>query len=741
MPISTRTQSLCDFSRGAGRFRGYQDAVRREVLWLRAYLATPEGLPHVERCAHAFAGMLREIPLVLEPDDLLAGLASPGTGGEERAALEVERDLLRARLAVPVFAFSADVQAMFAAITAIHGKTPHMGGVGQGHTNVNYARVLRAGLAAMAGDADAAARAHQDPERAAACRAMAVTLRGAMAFAERHAVLADALALEASPARAAELRRIARSLRRCPSGPAGTFFEAVQAVWLVFLVLGMSESPSANSLGCADRYLYPYFAADLATGRLEAAQAEELIAHFLTKIACSSEGQALTLGGTHPDGTDATNDVTRLFLRLLPELKLLEPIVAVRVHDRLEETDLDAMLAYAAVGTGNPSFYAEARCRAMLRGRGIPEADQAYLALNSCMGVIVSGAEVSDMWGGIVLLPLALELAVSRGYAGDGTVLPVFADLCPAHYASLEELYAAYLRIAEVLTGFVVEKNRQHAAYLARWQPNPYLSALLDDCRLRGLDRLAGGPRYHSTIIEGFGWANVSDSLLAIDELVYRRGVVELDAWLTAVRMDYQGQEQLLQVVRACPKYGNGDAAADAWAVRVLEDFVRSVNAQRQPGEFQEFLPSLHTLHTHVHRGMDAPVSFDGRRHGAPLNKQVGPSAWAVTEGPTGVLQSAAKVPTDALPGGQALDLSLPASVCASPAGQAQVKALIQTYFALGGADLQLNFVDPATLRAAQAHPEAYPELLVRIAGYSERFIRLDRATQDDFIARVECGV
>ncbi|MHB9106704.1 MAG: glycine radical domain-containing protein [Armatimonadota bacterium] len=165
------------------------------------------------------------------------------------------------------------------------------------------------------------------------------------------------------------------------------------------------------------------------------------------------------------------------------------------------------------------------------------------------------------------------------------------------------------------------------------------------------------------------------------------------------------------------------------------------MTAERRPGEHREYLPSLHTLYQHIYAGGAAPVSFDGRRYGAPLNKQLGPSVWAGPFAPTAVLASAARLPIAQLPGGQALDIAIPHEMLATPAGRQQFRALVETYFRLGGADLQVNTADPADLRAAQAHPEEYGHLVVRVAGYSEFFTKLDRAQQDDLIERIAAGV
>jgi len=377
----------------------------------------------------------------------------------------------------------------------------------------------------------------------------------------------------------------------------------------------------------------------------------------------------------------------------------------------------------------------------MLTARGVPPVDLARLSINSCMGVVVSGAELDDMWAVVLLLPLALEVAVAGGRAPDGTPLPAFASCCRETYHSFNELFEAYLRTSASTLECLAARYRQAAAYRAQYYPNPLLSGLLDACRTRGLDRLAGGPRYHSAVVEGFGWANVSDALVAIETLVFQRGVVTLPQLLKAARADYVGHEELRRMVGDCPKYGNDHPIAETMARRVLEAFIAAVNAQNGTGDHVAFRASLHTLNHHVTMGACAPVGLDGRRYGAPLNKQLGPSIWAALSGPTAVLASAARLPVDALPGGQALDISLPAGMLDDAAGRARFLALLRGYFSLGGADLQVNTLSPAMLRAAQDDPAAYPNLIVRVAGYSEYFHKLARPVQDDLITRFEAGL
>ncbi len=681
--------------------------------------------------------MFQTVEVQLGPDDLLAGHFCPHVPG----AWDELRSKSMATLQFPPFVADPVVAAKRDAWLRTCAKPNWMGCPGEGHHTVDFQAVLTRGVAALAAEAEGASVAQPDAYRAAASRGMATSLRGLVAFAGRHAEVADRLAETAAPARAMELRRIAESCRHVPGLPATSFHDALQSVWLTYLAIGMVESPSANSLGALDRLLWPYYQRDLASGAITENRARELLTHFLLKCGSYAEGQALTLGGLDEAGQDAVNDLTRLFLRVILALGMPEPIVSVRIHDLMRADDLDLMARITSAGNGHPSYYSEARCRAMLAARGAPPEDLARLSINSCMGVVVSGTELDDMWAVIVLLPLALDLAVSGGCLADGTPLPELVPAGRSEYPSFDALFEAYQQVALQAVGCLTAHYRQDIAHRARYFPNPLISGLLGDCRTRGLDRHAGGPRYHSAVVEAFGWANVSDALVAIQTLVFNRGVVTLQEMLEAARSDYKGREELRRQVRDCPKYGNDNPVADEMARRVLKGFISAVNAQNEPGEYVAFRASLHTLNQHIGMGAIAPVGLDGRPYGAPLNKQLGPSVWAALAGPTAVLASAARMPVDDLPGGQALDISLPAGMLGEAAGRVRFLALLRGYFSMGGSDLQVNTVSPAVLRAAQLDPAAHPNLIVRIAGYSEYFHKLARATQDDLIARIAAGL
>ncbi len=738
--LSDRTKRLRDWAMTDGQHFGYQDSLRREVMQLRVITNVYSALSYAERCALGFADLLQNIPVHIGDDDLIAGHFSAFSPDNEKS-LRDQHSNLRNNLNLPAFDYPSALKSSLDELKIAFTKPGWLGGVGRGHSNVNYSRVLTEGLIALLSETDDNANILSNTENAAYCRAMSITLRGVINFATRHAEMAEELAKNTTATRSAELTRIAAACRRVPFYPATTLFEALQSFWLTYLALGMSESPSANSLGNLDRYIFPFYINDITNGILTPETADELLAQFLIKCGSYAEGQTITLGGLNENGSDATNAVTLKILQLISEIGLPEPIIALRIHDNTPEDVWNAAIALTNAGFGQPSYYYEPQCRAMLESRDIPLCDQQAMAINSCMGVVVAGAEVSDMWGGILNLPLCLEMAISHGVTANGTVLPGFAALCPDNYHSIEDIFLAFQRIQNHFVAILADKYRHECDYHVKWYPNPFLSALLDDCRTRGLDRLGGGPRYHSVIIEGIGWANVSDSLVAIDEVVFKRKEINLSDLLHHAQNDYRNATELLTSLRACAKYGQTDKVADDWAVKIVNSFSEAVRNNRKTGEYREYLPSLHTLNQHISAGAASPVSFDGRRYGAPLNKQLGPSSWTNPTSPTDVLTSAARIPVATLPGGQALDISIPTNLLATLKGRQQFSALVKTYFSMGGADLQINTTNPEILRAAQRNPHEHRDIIVRIAGYSEFFIKLDKTQQNDIIERVGVGL
>lgn len=607
------------------------------------------------------------------------------------------------------------------------------------HTLVDYERVIHEGLAGVLEEVWAR-QAMAEGEALEYLHAMEVALEAVGALAGRYAGLAREQAALAEGEERERLERIAAACERVPWEPARSVQEALQAIWLTHLVTGISEYSGASlSLGRLDQYLYPLYCQDLAAG-VPAEALRGLLADLWRKLNRYGDAAcAVNLGGVGPDGADLLNPLSEVLIGLSRELQTASPILAARVHPGMPTEVFDALLDPALLRMGQPTFYGEEPCREALRRRGVPVEELHRFAANSCMGLVIPGEEISDMWGVVVNVLLPLELALNGGRPFRGE-LPVALSTPPRDsYASLDDLYGQFARYLDELVGHMVAYNAADTEWYARERPNPFLSALTRDCVARGLDRAGGGARYHCVIVEGFGWGNAADALTAVGQLCFDEGSVSLTELVAAAQANYEGFECLRQRLLGAPKYGSANGRADEMAARVTATFAAAVRGHADGRRW--LLPSYHTLIVHIWAGAKLGASLDGRRAGEPLNKNAGPMPGRARAGLTGVLLSASALPQAELSGGQALDVSVQLDTLATEAGKRAFEALLQTYFARGGLQVQVNGLSPEELRAAIAEPQAHRDLTVRIAGYSAPFVSLAPEVQVEMVERLENGL
>ncbi len=438
------------------------------------------------------------------------------------------------------------------------------------------------------------------------------------------------------------------------------------------------------------------------------------------------------------EGNDLFNPLSALIVDVSREMSLPSPILAARVHGDLPPAAWDQLLDPELFAVGQPTFYGEEPCRMAMLRRGVPADEVHRFALNSCMGLVMPGEEISDMWGAVVNVLLPLELTVNGGLPFTGE-LPIDLETPPTpRFETFDDLFGQFARTLDEVVAHLVRRNAVAAESIARDRPNPFLSALTRDCIDRAQDRAGGGARYHSVIVEGFGWCNAADALTAIRELVFTTRRYSLSELVEAARVDFAGHEELLAGVMRCPKYGNADPVADEMASGVTDTFAAVVT--RHDRGNVSYLPSYHTLTQHVGAGKALGASLDGRRAGEPLGKNIGPMLGRSREGLTGVMLSAGAIDQTALGGGQALDISIDASLLRGESRDS-LRAALLTYFECGGLQVQVNGVTASLLREAIASPELHGDVLVRIAGYSAPFVSLPIDVQHEMAARIEQGL
>jgi formate C-acetyltransferase len=280
-----------------------------------------------------------------------------------------------------------------------------------------------------------------------------------------------------------------------------------------------------------------------------------------------------------------------------------------------------------------------------------------------------------------------------------------------------------------------IRGNELIAQMYATLMPAPFLSVLVDDCIPNARDYNAGGARYNNTYIQGVGIGTITDSLAAIEHVVFQEKRVSLAALVAALDRDFKGDEALrARLLRKAPKYGNDDDRADAIMRRVFETFFGSVDGRRSSrgGHYRiQMLPTT----CHVYFGAKTGATADGRLAGRPLSEGISPVQGADRLGPTAVFRSAAKM--DHLrTGGTLLNMKFTPAVLAGDAGVERLLHLVRAYFGMMGHHVQFNVVDAATLRDAQERPEEHRGLIVRVAGYSDYFCDLSTTLQEEIISR-----
>jgi formate C-acetyltransferase len=267
--------------------------------------------------------------------------------------------------------------------------------------------------------------------------------------------------------------------------------------------------------------------------------------------------------------------------------------------------------------------------------------------------------------------------------------------------------------------------------------PSPFLSLLIDDCIANGWDYHDGGARYNTSYIQGVGLGTITDALTAIKVQVFEQHTLTMPQLLALLADNFDGHErERLLLLNRTPKFGNDDDAADSVMARVFEAYFSAIDGRPNTKGGRYSINLLPTT-CHVYFGSVIGATPDGRLAGKPVSEGISPVQGADRCGPTAVIQSAAKM-DHARTGGTLLNQKFTPQLLADEAGLDSLVQLVRTYFKLDGHHIQFNVVDVETLRAAQAHPEQYRDLIVRVAGYSDYFCDLGKALQDEIIARTE---
>lgn len=584
--------------------------------------------------------------------------------------------------------------------------------------------------------------------------AMSIACEAVMILGRRYEALArEMAAAETDPQWKVDLLTIAENCAVVPAHKPQTFHQALQMYWFVHLAVTSELNPwDSYSPGRLDQHVYPFYRDDVAAGRLTRDQALELLeclwVKFNNQPAPPKVGVTLKESGTYtdfanintggiaPDGSDGVNDVSYLILDCMDDMKLLQPSSNVQISRKTPMKFLLRACEISRKGWGQPAFYnTEAIVQELLAaGKSLEDARR-----GGTSGCVETGAFGNEAYilTGYFNLPKILELTLYNGYdhvAGRQLGLPLGNA---EDFHSYEELLDAYHKQIEYFLDIKVRGSNLIESIYANYMPVPFLSVITNDCIATGKDYNAGGARYNTSYLQGVGIGTVTDSLAAIRYQVFDEKNITMRDLLRALREDFANDPQILNLVQNhSPKYGNDDDYADD-IMRSVFEFYRDAVTGRPNQRGGTYRVNMLPTTCHVYFGEVMLASANGRRAGKPVSEGISPEKGADTNGPTAVLRSCAKM--DHLStGGTLLNQKFTPSVVAGEAGLRQMANLIRAYFNMDGHHIQFNVIDRQTLLDAQAHPEEYKDLIVRVAGYSDHFRNLSRALQDEIIARTE---
>lgn len=640
---------------------------------------------------------------------------------------------------------------------------------GDAHIAVSYEKVLKLGLRGFEAHVERKITEldltrYEEQEKLHFYHGILLTIEATRKFAKRYSDLAlDIAKRTQDPQRKSELVRMSEVLLKVPYEPAESFYEAIQSIWLVHLVLQIESNGHSLSYGRMDQYLYPYYKKDMDQNLLTEATAAELLTNLWLKTysinkirswshtqfsAGSPLYQNVTIGGQTIVGTDAVNELSYLIIKTDAQVHLPQPNLTIRYHSGLDDRFMNEAIELMKLGTGMPAFNSDEIIIKSLLDKGVSKEDAYNYSAIGCVEVAVPGK-----WGyrctGMSFLnyPKTLLIGMNGGVdPKSGKTLIEGIDRF-VDYTDFEQVKAMWDKIIAAFTRHQVIIDTAVDRCLEKNTMDVLCSALTDDCIERGLGLKEGGAVYDMISDLQVGIANLADSLAAIKKCVFDEKLMTPTELWTALMSDFSGedgrriQKILLEVP---PKFGNDDDYVDDLIKEAYESHIVEIkkykNTRYGRGPIGgNYYAGTSSISANVGQGLGTLATPDGRNAYEPLAEGCAPCHSMDKNGPTAVFKSVSKLPTMDITGGVLLNQKVNPQNLSTETDKKKLILLLRTFFnRLDGFHVQYNVVARKTLLDAQQHPEKHRDLIVRVAGYSAFFNVLSKKTQDDIIERTE---
>lgn len=564
-----------------------------------------------------------------------------------------------------------------------------------------------------------------------------------------------------------ELLELADICRYVPLNPARTFQEAVQSIFLILLAVHLESNGHAISLGRFDQYVYPLYKKDIEEGRITREKGLEILECFFIK--CNEINKLrswpdteffmgyqmfinLAICGQTVDGKDATNDVSMLCIQACRELKLITPSVSVKYFDGTkDEVLLEALEATIEHKGGMPAFYNDKAFIKILRNMGVAEEDLVDWTPDGCIEASIPGKWDFAAKGPWLSIEKVLEITLNDGIDPATGKLFRKTDKKMVDCSSAEEVLEEFKKMLKYFMDLNCLTEHINDEVHVRYDLNAFRSSLVEDCIGRCLDLVEGGSLYSADGGPTAGTISAGDSLTAIEYLVFDKKLLTMEQVLHACATNFKddtttptGTEIQMMMKNKVPKFGNDDDYADKWVV-AIEDYIgSSLRYNYKSSKYGKgpvpccFSYSQTPVTGNISFGSRVGATPDGRSAGDPVNNGVSPANGSERSGATAACNSVGKIPTIWDQKGNIFNMRLAPSTIATEESRQKIIAMIRSFFDKDGEQIQFNVTDNETLRKAQKTPEDYPDLMVRVSGYSALFTSLGESAQNDVINRTE---
>lgn len=526
--------------------------------------------------------------------------------------------------------------------------------------------------------------------------------------------------------------------RQVPKHPARTFREALQSFFMQFIIVMKEEPNGGNSPGRLDYYLWPFLEADLNAGRITLEEAEELVEEMFIRIderLYYSDGwvESVVLGGSYPNGTSAVNPLTYIMIRAYMKHDITHPHIYCRLPKDPPKEYVEILSDYILNGNNRAQLLGDEAVIKALVKNGVTETDAVDYFCGGCMEVGVQGRTSDFLFTGYQNVPKMLELCMTGGYCLINKKQLTYLKPKPlTDFDTFEDFYASF--VSEMSRALVANLCYQDklSAYVEKARPAYFLSSMIDDCLARGRNMHGGGARYHDYGSSLIGIPNAADALTAIKIAVYDEKFCTAGEMIEALKANFEGYEELHRRLLALPKYGQENKIADGIAARLVTDLNKAYSSyvNRFGGNGKLVLLTFVWAPT---CGALLGATPDGRKAGTPVAHSVTPQSSSMTKGITAAINSCTSLPFELFSGGASSMWDLDQSLATPEI----VSSLFTTFFEQGGHIFQGNVTDVEELKKALQTPEQYGHLIVRVGGYSARFVNLRPDLQNEIINRM----